>query len=140
MMDMGRNMMSGTPVQKWPILMLLTDEKMKMGQRSETHSIFSSGEECKSAPQHTHHIHYIHIHPQHQHATHHTSYTVVSTSGFHRLKSHEKQTIYKPSCDLQTIYEQSTSQWTDYIIHSIPLLLPHDLSNRCHIKNEQFDE
>ena len=50
MKDMGRNTMSGAPAQKWPTLMPLTSGKMRMGQRSETHTIFLSGEECKSDP------------------------------------------------------------------------------------------
>src|ERR1700676_3881296 len=50
MKDMGRNMTSGAPAQRWLTLMPLIDGKMKTGQRSETHTIFSSGEECKSAP------------------------------------------------------------------------------------------
>ena len=50
MKDMGKNMMSGDLAQKWPTLMPLTNGKMKMGQRSETHTIFSSGEKCKSSP------------------------------------------------------------------------------------------
>jgi hypothetical protein len=48
MKDMGRNMMSGILVQKWLRQTYLTDGKRKMGQRFETHTIFSSGEECKS--------------------------------------------------------------------------------------------
>jgi len=48
MRDMGRSMMSGILAPKWPRWMPLTDGKTKMGWRSETHSIFSSGEECKS--------------------------------------------------------------------------------------------
>ena len=48
--DMGRNMMSGAPVLRWPTLMPSTNGKTKMGQRFETHSIFSSGEGCKPGP------------------------------------------------------------------------------------------
>ena len=48
--DMGRSMTSGVLTQKWLILTPLTNGNMKMGQRSENHSIFSSGKECKSGP------------------------------------------------------------------------------------------
>ena len=46
--DMAKNMMSGILVLKWQRQMHLTDGKKRMGQRFETHTIFSSGEECKS--------------------------------------------------------------------------------------------
>ena len=46
--DMAKNMMSGVLVLKWQRQTHLTDGKKRMGQRFETHTIFSSGEECKS--------------------------------------------------------------------------------------------
>jgi hypothetical protein len=46
--DMAKNMMSGVLVQKWQRQTHLTDGKKRMGRRFETHTIFSSGEECKS--------------------------------------------------------------------------------------------
>jgi hypothetical protein len=48
MKDMAKNMMSGILVQKWQRQMHLTDGKKRMGRGFETHTIFSSGEECKS--------------------------------------------------------------------------------------------
>ena len=56
MKDMGKNTMCGTPTQKWLIQMPSTGGKMKMGWRSETHTIISSVEECKSATTQTHNI------------------------------------------------------------------------------------
>lgn len=50
MKDMERNMMNGVLAQKWLTQTPLTDGKMRMGQRFETHSIFSSGEGCKPDP------------------------------------------------------------------------------------------
>ena len=46
---MARNMMNGTLAQKWVRQMPLIDWKKRMGQRFETHTIFLSGEGCKSA-------------------------------------------------------------------------------------------
>ena len=69
MKDMGKNMMNGAPALKWPTWMPLTGGKKKTGQRSETHSNFSSGEGCKSANPDLQQYAYSychHTHSQHQ--------------------------------------------------------------------------
>ena len=73
--DMGMNTMSGILAQKWPTPMPSTSGKIKMGQRSETHTIFSSGEECKSGSTDLQHYTQVHSPSWHQTITgqhHHT--------------------------------------------------------------------
>ena len=50
MKDMGRSMMSGVLVQKWPRWTPSMDGKMRTEQKFETHSILLGGEGCKPAP------------------------------------------------------------------------------------------
>jgi hypothetical protein len=106
---------------------------------------------CKSAAQHTQHIHYIHIHPQHRHAT--TTHLALSflpqdSMDWSHVKNKWFMNHHMTHKRLWTVH--LTTDWPhpkhihnedmNHIIHSIPLLLPCDLSNQCHIKNKQFDE
>jgi hypothetical protein len=117
MKDMGRNMTSGAPVQKWPTPMLSTDGKMKTRQRSETHSIFSSGEECKFAPQQTHYIHNT-VHP-HPHAHIHAP----------PLKLTQVHTVLPKSTQSQILTCQSLPKFTWSQISS----KTHQLHSRLHL-------
>src|SRR5277367_3677176 len=98
MRDMGRNTTSGVLALKWPTQMPSTDGKTKMGQRFETHSIFSSGEGCKPGPTTQTYYNYRHDYKHPLHSLHvELCLIMLDCAQLHLLYAHTSNTFKNAS-------------------------------------------